>query len=298
MEKSVTNPFLLQDQTVHPAQIDLPEELRKKVVILQCESEEGICKVYLVGTRHCSSQSCEDVEAIIGFLKPDVVFLELCETRAYFCLKSGDHQLTVVPRFIDAKVATWRRNNSNAFATLLNLIMKKYRKQLGVGPVCEFQSAYREAKKYGGKVILGDRPIEITDQRTWSKMTFWYKTKFVFIFVLLLAALSLVSVREDANNENTESIEWHFPSMAETLLHERDLYMASRLFEVAKECKSVVEVVGKGHVAGIQKNWKKPIIIESLMEVEAATSPSAVKLWILVALAALGIALFSVIWLK
>ncbi|XP_059074772.1 uncharacterized protein LOC131874861 [Cryptomeria japonica] len=234
MEKSITNPFLLQDETVRPAQMELPEELRKKVVILQCESEEGICKVYLVGTTHYSSQSCEDVEAIIGFLKPDLVFLELCETRAHRS-KPRDPRPTVVPRFIDVMVAMWKK-----------------------------------AKKYGGKVILGDRPIEITNQRTWSKMTFWYRTKFVLIVLFMLAALPLASIHKGANNANnansanTESIEWHFPSIGETYIHERDLYMASRLFEVAKECKSVVAVVGMGHVAGIQKNWKKPMDIETL----------------------------------
>ncbi|GLJ19141.1 hypothetical protein SUGI_0343720 [Cryptomeria japonica] len=156
MEKSITNPFLLQDETVRPAQMELPEELRKKVVILQCESEEGICKS---------------------------------------CVKPRDPRPTVVPRFIDVMVAMWKSNDYNAFATLVSFVMKKYRRLLGCVSVSEFQIGYKEAKKYGGKVILGDRPIEITNQRTWSKMTFWYRTKFVLIVLFMLAALPLASVQ-------------------------------------------------------------------------------------------------------
>ncbi|GLJ19136.1 hypothetical protein SUGI_0343670 [Cryptomeria japonica] len=298
MEKNISNPFLLQDQTVHPAQIQLPEELRKKVVNLQCESMEGICNVYLVGTCHISTQSCKDVEEIIGFLKPDVVFLELCERRAY-CLNPRDPRVTRVPRFTDVMVALWMSNYSNAVSTLRCLVMRKRGEKLGVVPCSEFQSAYREAKKYCGKVVLGDRPAQITWQRTWSKMSFWYKTKLFFTSLLQLATMSLVSVDVDANTANyNQVLERKFPSMAETYIYERDLYMASRLFEVAKECKSVVAVVGKGHVEGIEKNWKKPIAIESLMEVKAATCSSDLKLWTILAFAAVEIAIFSILWLK
>ncbi|GLJ19138.1 hypothetical protein SUGI_0343690 [Cryptomeria japonica] len=294
MEKTITNPFLLQDQTVSLAQIELPKELRNKVVNLQCESVKGTCNVYLVGTCHVSSQSCKDVEAIISLLKPEVVFLELCKSRSHF-LHPQAPRLQEMPRFTDGMVGMWKRNNSNAFETLGSLVMEKSGKELGVVPGSEFQSAYREVKKYGGKVILGDRPIKITCQRTWSKMSFWYKTKFVFISLLMLATTSLASLDMEVNNQ---VIDREFPSMAETLTHERDLYMASRLLEVAKECKSVVAVVGSAHVPGIQKNWRKPIAIESLMEVRATTSSSAMKLWTTVALAAGGIAFFSVSRLK
>ncbi|GLJ19149.1 hypothetical protein SUGI_0343830 [Cryptomeria japonica] len=247
--------------------MELPEALGKKAVTLQCESVKGSCNVFLVGTCHVSSQSCKDVEAIIGFLKPDFVFLELCESRSYF-LHPQTPEIVKVPSFTDAMVAMWKDSNINAFEILFSLITAKFGKKLKVFPGSEFLSAYREAKKYGGEVILGDRPIEITCQRTWSQMSFWYKTKFVVICLLMLPIAAFLSVDVDAITGNNQILEREFPSMAETMIHERDLYMASRLFEVAKECKSVVAVVGKSHVAGIQKNWKKP----TAMEVKAAIS--------------------------
>ncbi|XP_065868211.1 uncharacterized protein [Euphorbia lathyris] len=66
-----------------PERRELPEELSKNVVVLTCEStvEGGSCDVYLIGTCHGSQESCEEVKAVIQFLKPQVVFLGLCPKR-------------------------------------------------------------------------------------------------------------------------------------------------------------------------------------------------------------------------
>jgi pheromone shutdown protein TraB len=78
-----------------------------------------------------------------------------------------------------------------------------------------------------------------------------------------------------------------FPTLMETLLHERDMYMSSKLLKVAKEHSSVVAVVGKGHVSGIKKNWEQPIEIESLL-VLPVTKQGASKMKILASIGALG----------
>ncbi|KAF6164206.1 hypothetical protein GIB67_010176, partial [Kingdonia uniflora] len=44
-----------------------------------------------------------------------------------------------------------------------------------------------------------------------------------------------------------------FPTLKETLLYERDMYMSSTLLRVAREHNSVVVVVGKGQLQGIKK---------------------------------------------
>lgn len=38
-------------------------------------------------------------------------------------------------------------------------------------------------------------------------------------------------------------------------------YMSSTLLKVANESRSVVAVVGKGHLQGIKKNWKQPVVV-------------------------------------
>lgn len=39
-------------------------------------------EVYLVGTAHISKKSAEEVRSVIRAVRPDTVFLELCDARA------------------------------------------------------------------------------------------------------------------------------------------------------------------------------------------------------------------------
>ncbi|KAK8981727.1 hypothetical protein V6N11_028132 [Hibiscus sabdariffa] len=119
----------------------LPEELSKNVVRLSCKSSAkgGKCDVYLVGTSHyskarsCSGfclESCREVEAVISYLKPQVVFLELCSSRI---------GILHIRNVKDIKIA----------------------RLSGEIPLSEFRVAYEEANKYGARVILGDRPFHL-----------------------------------------------------------------------------------------------------------------------------------------
>lgn len=38
-------------------------------------------------------------------------------------------------------------------------------------------------------------------------------------------------------------------------------YMSSTLLRIASEQSSVVAVVGKGHLQGIKKHWKQPVVV-------------------------------------
>ncbi|KAJ6842430.1 traB domain-containing protein [Iris pallida] len=92
----------------------LPAELSKSVVALECESsaEGGTCDVYLVGTAHISKESCMEVQAVISYLKPQVVFLELCPRRVGI-LTPRDLHVPTVKEMID----NWKKNN-NLFGIL------------------------------------------------------------------------------------------------------------------------------------------------------------------------------------
>ena len=43
--------------------------------------EEIVCEVYILGTAHVSKDSCEDVKLLMEHVKPDVLFVELCNQR-------------------------------------------------------------------------------------------------------------------------------------------------------------------------------------------------------------------------
>ncbi|XP_065620275.1 uncharacterized protein LOC111996073 isoform X2 [Quercus suber] len=252
----------------------LPEELSRSVLALTCEStaEGGVCDVYLVGTAHVSQESCREVEAIISYLKPQVVFLELCSSRV----------AVLTPQNI--KVAS----------------------KLEVFPGTEFRVAYEEAMKYGARVILGDRPVQITIRRTWAKMPLWHKIK--LLYSLLFQAVFLPSP-EDLNKMLKEmddvdvltlviqEMSKEFPTLMETLVHERDRYMSSTLLKIASEHSSVVAVVGKGHLQGIKKHWMQPVVVKDLMGIPSPKPAAAVKILKSLGVAVAGVAIVSGIYL-
>ncbi|XP_057830809.1 uncharacterized protein LOC131041675 isoform X2 [Cryptomeria japonica] len=261
----------------------LPEEYWNRLVVLQCESTApgGLCDVYLVGTAHVSQDSCREVQAVIRFLKPQV------------------------PSLSDM-IDTWRNKNVNALGVIYSWFLAKVAEKLEVFPGAEFRTAFEEAMTYGAKVILGDRPVQITLRRTWEKMSLWHKIK--FLFSIVFQAIWLPSPEElnkmmmelgdvDMLTLLIQEMSKTFPSLIETLVHERDLYMSSTILKIASESNSVVAVVGRGHLSGIKKSWKQPIPVSSLLEVPVARSSSSVKVWAAVALAVGGAAIFSRIYL-
>ncbi|CAL4894263.1 unnamed protein product [Urochloa decumbens] len=278
---------------------ELPEELAKGVVCLECVTSAeaaaagvgGTCRVYVVGTAHVSQESCDQVKAVIDYLKPQAVFLELCASRIAI-LTPQNLQVPTMNEMIDM----WKKKKMNTFGILYSWFLAKVASQLEVLPGAEFRVAFEEAMSYGGKVILGDRPVQITLRRTWGKMSLWHRAKFlyyiIFQSIFLPSPEELNQMLKDMDDVDMltlviQEMSKAFPSLMETLLHERDMYMSSKLLKVAREHSSVVAVVGKGHVSGIKKNWQQPIEVQSLLELPVANQ-GASKLKILASIGALS----------
>ncbi|OWM78577.1 hypothetical protein CDL15_Pgr002744 [Punica granatum] len=139
--------------------------------------------------------------------------------------------------------------------------------KLEVFPGAEFRVAFEEAMKYGGKVILGDRPVQLKEMDDVDMMTL---------------------VIQEMSKE--------FPTLMETLLHERDQYMSSTLLKIASEHSSVVAVVGKGHMNGIKKHWKQPVMVKDLLLIPSQKPTSFVKILTSVGVAAAGVAIVTGIY--
>ncbi|KAK3008387.1 hypothetical protein RJ639_013599 [Escallonia herrerae] len=172
-------------------------------------------------------------------------------------------------------VAMLKKNN-NLFGVLYSWFLVRIANKLEVFPGAEFRVAFEEAMKYGGKVILGDRPVHVTLRRTWGKMPLWHKTKLVYS--LLFQSIFLPSPAEvnkmlkemddaDMLTLVIQELSKKFPTLMETLVHERDMYMSTTLLKVASEHSSVVAVVGKGHLQGIKKHWKQPVELMDLLDI-------------------------------
>ncbi|KAK9155859.1 hypothetical protein Sjap_003339 [Stephania japonica] len=278
----------------------LPEDLAKDVVMLSCESsvEGGSCDVYLIGTAHVSKESCILVQAVVSHLKPQVVFLELCPSRVAILTP----QTLKVPTMREM-MDSWKQKNSNMLGVIYSWFLAKVAQKLEVFPGAEFRVAFEEALRYGGKVILGDRPVHITLRRTWGKMPLWHKVKFLFKMSTLGLSLpdpddlnKMLKEMGDADMLTLviQEMSKTFPTLSETLVFERDRYMSSTLIQVAQEHASVVAVVGKGHVQGIKKHWKQPVVMKDLLEIPARKSgASALKIVTTIGVAIAGVVIIS-----
>ncbi|KAG6604847.1 TraB domain-containing protein, partial [Cucurbita argyrosperma subsp. sororia] len=280
----------------------LPEELSRSVVVLTCETadEGGICDVYLVGTAHVSQESCREVQAVISYLKPQVVFLELCSSRVAVLTP----QNLKVPT-MGEMVEMWKKKH-NIFGILYSWFLAKASNKLEVFPGSEFRVAYEEAMKYGGKVLLGDRPVQITIRRAWAKMPLWHKIKLLYSFVFQAFFLpgpeELTKMLKDMDDVDMltliiQEMSKEFPTLMDTLVHERDQYMSTTLLRVAKEHRSVVAVVGKGHLNGIKKNWQQPVKLKDLLEMPEQKRVPVVKIFTSLGIAVAGVAIISGIYL-
>lgn len=284
---------------------ELPEEMCKSVVKLTCESsvEGGECVVYLIGTAHVSMESCREVEAVIKFLQPQVVFLELCASRISI-LAPQNLKVPTIGDMIDQ----WKKKKNNAFGILYSWFLAKVASKLEVFPGSEFRVAYEEAMKYGGKVILGDRPVNITLGRTWGKLPLWHKLKLLYSLlfqaILLPSAEDLTRMLKEMDDVDMltlviQELSKEFPTVMETLVHERDKYMSSKLLKVANEHSSVVAVVGKGHLQGISKHWKEPVELNELLAMPSRKGAiSAAKLLQTIGVTVAGVAIVSGLYLS
>ncbi|XP_004287923.1 PREDICTED: traB domain-containing protein-like isoform 1 [Fragaria vesca subsp. vesca] len=287
----------------------LPEELSRSVMVLTCAStaESGVCDVHVVGTAHVSAESCREVEEVIRYLKPEVVFLELCSSRVAVLSPQNLKVCTFLQVPTAGEMIDMWKKNHNAFGILYGWFLAKVASKLEVFPGAEFRVGYDEAMKYGGKVVLGDRPVQITLRRTWAKMPLWHKIKLIYSILFQAVFLpdpeELNKMLKDMDDVDMltlviQEMSKEFPTLMETLVHERDQYMSSTLLRIAQEHNSVVAVVGKGHLQGIKKHWEQPVVVTDLMGIPSQkTGFSMVKVLKSCGVVVAGAAIISGIYL-
>jgi pheromone shutdown-related protein TraB len=122
-------------------------------------------------------------------------------------------------------------------------------------------AAIQTSRELGIPYSLCDRDIQVTLRRAWGRTRLWGKTK------MLAAMLSSVFSTEKLSAEDIEKLKQkdvlqsmmeelseYLPAAKEVLIDERDIYLATRIFQA--EGHRIVAVVGAGHLAGIASHIK------------------------------------------
>ena len=227
--------------------------------------------IILIGTAHISKESVEEVKKAIEKYKPDIVAVELCKRRHDAITKKDQWENTPITSLL-------KSNNAYLMLaqTFLSSIQRRLGKEYGVEPGSEMIAALNEAKKHNLKVALVDRDISITLKRAWKKMGIREKFRLTWEFLKAILGydeeeLEELDLKELMNQDVISSMMEEFgeiaPSASTVLIHERDEYIAKKIFDESKKGK-VVAVVGAGHLKGIQKHLEKKKLDVDLKKLE------------------------------
>ena len=239
----------------------------------------GARQVYLVPTAHVSRKSVDDVRKTIEAVRPDVVCVELCQARYRNILDREGWKKTNIVQVI---------RQGKAMLLLASLVMAAFQKRignrLGVKPGAEMIEAIQLARATEARLILADRDIQTTLKRTWARLGFWNKSKMLF---QLTAGLF---VGEEIDEETVEQLKEEeklgdilrlladeLPNLKETLIDERDVYLAQKIRESAGH--RTVAVLGAGHVPGVLGHLDREHDLTSLEKVPRAGWLGKVVKW-------------------
>ena len=250
----------------------------------------------LVGTAHISSTSVALVRQQIEDWGPDLVAVELCESRKASLLD---------PEALENEDLLKILNDGKSHMILLQSALAAEQRRMGVAsgekPGAELLAAIEAAEEAGVPVELIDRDVVITLRRAWSKMGLREKWRVLDAFLWQEDDDDEASVEElledsDMLSNLMEEAREVAPGAGSVLIDERDAFIAGRLQQIRGKGK-VLAVVGVGHLNGIVHQLGEPAMESTSRLAELNEEPRKPVLPKLL-IAAIPILFFSVVgWL-
>ena len=220
----------------------------------------------LLGTAHVSRASVEAVRDAIASGGFDVVAVELDENR----LKALTDPDTLA-RLDLVEVIRSERTAMFAANLALSAYQRRLAEQLGIEPGAELKRAVLEARHRDLPVHLVDRDVGLTFRRASARLGFWGRAKLMGGLLASLLAEESVGDDEIEKLKQGDILEASFsefasdsPALYESVIAERDRYMAARLREVGEGIggeplapgTQVLAVVGAGHLQGLARHLR------------------------------------------
>ncbi|MDR1178134.1 MAG: TraB/GumN family protein [Spirochaetaceae bacterium] len=219
--------------------------------------ELGGREIILVGTAHVSRESIDEAGKTIRENKPDMVCVELDQGR-YTAMTQKDNweSLNVVKVFREGR----------GFFLLANLVLSSFQRrlgmELGVKPGEEMCAAVDAAMELGVPYAFCDREVQITLRRAWGRCGFWSKSKLLASLVSSAFTTEKLSAEEIENLKNKNELDGmmnelaeYLPQVKETLIDERDRYLAARIWSSGG--RKSVAILGAGHLAGVRSHLER-----------------------------------------
>jgi pheromone shutdown-related protein TraB len=245
---------------------------------------DGERTIYLVGTAHVSRRSVDEVREVIRAVRPDTVCVELDAVRHDTLMNEDAWRKLDIFRIIRQKKVLFLLVN-----LALGAFQRRIGEKLGVQPGAELRAAVEEAHDLGAELVLADRDIRATLRRTWASLSLWNKAK--LLATLLVATTEAEEITEeqleamkgrDTLSELMEEFARELPRVKGPLIDERDAYLMSSIDEAPG--RTIVAVVGAGHVAGMIRHRGREVDREALSVMPPPGRVALAARWILPAI--------------
>ena len=246
----------------------------------------------IIGTAHVSTASVELVREQIEEWKPNLVAVELCDSRLRSLQQPDDLDNDDLLKII--------KEGKSAMILLQSALAAQQRRmgmETGEKPGAELLAAIEVAEENGIDHALIDRDVVVTLRRAWRKMGL--REKWRVLNALLWEdddeEFDLDELIEDSDLLTTmmEEARDAAPRAGEVLIDERDAFLAGRIQQIRGKGK-VLAVVGAGHINGIIEHLQKPPMETTSKLSELSTEPPK-PVWPKVVTWAIPILLLSVI---
>ncbi len=248
----------------------------------------------LIGTAHVSTASVELVREQIAEFKPDLVAVELCESRLKSLKKPDELDNEDLLKII---------NEGRTLMILLQSALAAQQRKMGLEtgekPGAELLAAIEMAEEAEIEHALIDRDVIITLRRAWRKMGL--REKWRVLNALLWdeedddEKIDLDELLEDSDllSEVMEEARQAAPNAGTVLIDERDAYLAGRIQQIRGKGK-VLAVVGAGHIKGIIEHLEKPPLESTSRLTELSQEPPK-PIWPKVMIWAIPLLLASIV---
>ena len=230
----------------------------------------------LLGTAHVSPASVAAVEAAVGSGRFDAVAVEL-DAQRLAAMEDPDAMARM------DLVEVIRKGRVPLFAANLALAayQRRLAEQLKIEPGAELKRAVTAARERNLPVQLIDREVGLTFRRASRRLGLWGKLQLISGIGAGLLSKEEVGEAEIEKLKQGDMLESSFgdfaeqsPALYDTVIAERDRYMAARLREetarAATPAREVLAVVGAGHLAGLARHLEQD-------QDDAATTRSALE---------------------
>jgi pheromone shutdown-related protein TraB len=244
----------------------------------------------LLGTAHVSRASIDAVKEAIGTGRFDAVAVELDPPRLQALTDpEALAKLDLIQVIRTGRVAMFAANLA------LSAYQRRLAEQLGIEPGAELKQAVLEARERNLPVHLIDREVGLTFKRASAKLGFWGRMKLGSGLVASLFADDEVGAEDIEKLKQGDMLEASFsefasssPELYESVIAERDRYMAARLRETSGDAREVLAVVGAGHLQGLARHLREETRDPEALRTELETVKAKRRVpWVTLAIMAL-----------